>query len=255
VTLPVADILQPLEDIASALIKFLHDDLAFGWGMAIVGLTVIVRLAILPLTYKQVKSMNALRALQPQMKEVQEKYKDDRQRQQQELMKFFKEHNVSPFSSCWPLLLQLPVFFALFQVLRGGGEINELISDSAQAGWLFIGNLAEKAQGPELLVLIVVYVASQLSSTMVMGMAMEGSQKYFMYILPVAFVPIIITFPAGLILYWITTNLWTLGQQLVVRRIAPPLPVAAAGASGGSAAVTEKRKPPAPPRKRKRRHR
>ena len=113
-----ADILQPLEDAADAILVFLHDELGFGWGMSIVGMTVIVRLAILPLTIKQIKSMNALRELQPQMKEIQEKYKDDKQRMKQEMMKFYKENKVNPFASCLPLLLQLPVFLALFRLLR-----------------------------------------------------------------------------------------------------------------------------------------
>ena len=249
--LPLANVLQPLIDVADALMKFLHDGLGFGWGMSIVGLTVIVRLAILPLTLKQVKSMNAMKALQPRMKEIQQKYKDDRQRQQQEMMKFYRENNVNPLSSCLPLLLQLPVFFALFQLLRSS-EFKQMIESSAQPGWLFISNLAQKATGSELAILLVLYVGSQLASSVVMAVATDGPQKFLMFGLPFIFVPIIVRFPAGLIVYWITTNLWTFGQQLAVRRIAPPVPVAGpAAALAGVDGV----KPPPPPKKRKRRRR
>jgi YidC/Oxa1 family membrane protein insertase len=105
-----ASILRPLENAAEAILLFLHDDVGFGWGMSIVGMTVIVRMAILPLTIKQIKSMNALRELQPQVKEIQEKYKEDRQRMNQEMMKFYKENKINPLASCLPLVAQLPVF-------------------------------------------------------------------------------------------------------------------------------------------------
>jgi YidC/Oxa1 family membrane protein insertase len=249
----LGSILQPLENVASGVMKFLHDDVGFGWGMSIVGLTVIVRLVLLPLTLKQIRSMNAMRALQPQMKEIQEKYKDDRQRMNQEMMKFYRENKVNPLASCLPLVLQLPVFIALFQSLKKGSEINDLISQSAQPGWLFITNLADKAHGGELLALIILYVGSQLASSVVMSVAIDGNQKFLMFGLPFIFVPLIIGFPAGLIVYWITTNVWTFGQQVVVRRVAPPVPVAGPAAAlvdGGSAKA-----PPPPPKRKKRRRR
>ena len=115
-----ANILQPLIDaVRLRCSRTLHDDVGLSWGLSIVVLTVIVRLAILPLTIKQIKSMNALRALQPQIKEIQEKYKGDRQRMNQEMMRFYKENKVNPFASCLPLLLQLPVFMSLFYLLKG----------------------------------------------------------------------------------------------------------------------------------------
>ncbi|MEX0993126.1 MAG: YidC/Oxa1 family membrane protein insertase [Solirubrobacterales bacterium] len=244
--------IQPLVNVADTIITWLHDDVGFGWGMAIVGLTVIVRLAILPLTLKQVKSMNAMRALQPQMKEIQQKYKDDTQRRNQEMMKFYRTNNVNPLSSCLPLLLQLPVFFALFELLRSA-EFKAQIEASAEQGWLFVPNLAEKATGTELVVLLVLYVGSQLASSIVMAIATDGTQRFLMFGLPFIFVPFIISFPAGLIVYWITTNFWTFGQQIVVRRIAPPVPVAA-----GAAALVDsgpEKAPPPPPKKKKRRRR
>jgi YidC/Oxa1 family membrane protein insertase len=257
-----ADILQPLEDAADAILVFLHDDVGFGWGMAIVGMTVIVRLAILPLTIKQVKSMNALRELQPQVKELQAKYKDDRQRMQQEMMKFYKENQVNPFSSCLPLLLQLPVFFALFRLLNSQ-EFKDQLQQSGEQGWLFIDNLAEPATGATLIVLMALYIGSQMAATLVMSATADKTQQRIMLLLPLAFAAIIPSFPAGLIVYWITTNFWTFGQQVVVRKIAPPPhPVSAqpagataAVAAGGGTASAPGRKPPPPPRKKKRRRR
>src|SRR5919204_4961789 len=109
-----ANVLQPLIDVCDAILQFFHDELGFGWGAAIVGMTVVIRIAILPLTFKGVKGMQEMQRLQPEMKRLQERYKDDKQRQQQELMKFYREHGVNPLGSCLPLVLQLPFFFSLF---------------------------------------------------------------------------------------------------------------------------------------------
>jgi YidC/Oxa1 family membrane protein insertase len=255
-----ADILQPLEDIANTILVFLHDQIGFGWGMSIVGMTVIVRIAIIPLTIKQIKSMNALRELQPEVKALQEKHKDDKQRMQQEMMKFYKENQVNPFASCLPLLLQLPVFFALFRLLRSD-KFKEELAKSGEQGWLFIDNLAHKETGAALVVLLVLYIGSQMGASLVMSATADKTQQRIMLLLPLAFAAIIPSFPAGLIVYWITTNFWTLGQQIVVRKIAPPphavsaQPAGAAAAVGGGTAAVPGRKPPPPPRKKKRRRR
>jgi YidC/Oxa1 family membrane protein insertase len=249
-----ASILQPLEDAAEWILLLFHDHLAFGWGMSIVAMTVVVRLAILPLTIKGIRSMNALRALQPQMKEIQEKYKSDKQRQQQEMMKFYKENQINPLGSCLPLLLQIPVFLALFRLLRSD-EFTQTVQNSPPTGWLFINDLTEKATGSDLWILIVLYVGSQLGASIVMAStATDRNQRFIFMGLPFLFVPIIVNFPAGLIVYWITTNFWTFGQQVVVRKVAPPPQLAPAVAGGASQAVAEKaKKPPPPPRKKKRR--
>jgi YidC/Oxa1 family membrane protein insertase len=265
-----ADILQPLEDAADAILVFLHDQVGFGWGMSIVGMTVIVRLAILPLTIKQIKSMNALRELQPQVKVIQEKYKEDKQRMNQEMMKFYRENKVNPLASCLPLLLQLPVFLALFRLLRSD-EFKNRLAESAHQGWVFIDNLAEPATGPELIVLLALYIGSQMAATLVMSVTADKTQQRIMLLLPLAFAAIIPNFPAGLIVYWITTNFWTFGQQVVVRKIAPPpqvVPIAGGGNSGdgsrkgapkgaakGTADAERRAAPPPPPRKKKKRRR
>jgi YidC/Oxa1 family membrane protein insertase len=254
--MPFATVLQPLIDAADAILLFLHDDLGFGWGMSIVGMTVIVRLAIVPLTIKQIKSMNALRELQPQLKEIQEKHKSDRQRMNQEMMRFYKENKVNPFASCLPLLLQLPVFLALFYLLRGSEFRDRLEAVSGSQDWLFINDLAQKATGVDLVILLVLYIGSQMGASLVMSVTMDKTQQRIMLLLPIAFAVIIPSFPAGLIVYWITTNFWTLGQQIVVRKIAPPVPLTPAPAGAGAVAGGNPNKaPPPPPRKKKRRRR
>jgi YidC/Oxa1 family membrane protein insertase len=253
----LANIFQPLIDAADALILFLHDNVGLDWGWSIVGLTVIVRLAILPLTLKQVKSMNALRALQPQIKQIQEKHKGDRQAMNQAMMGFYKENQVNPFASCLPLLLQLPVFMSLFFLLKGA-EFKDRLEASGETHFLFINNLAEKATGPDLVILMVLFVVSQMASTLVMSATADKTQQRIMLLLPLAFAAFVPNFPAGLIVYWVTTNFWTLGQQVVVRKLSPPPPAVGAAApalalaDGGTAPA---KKPPPPPRKKKRRRR
>jgi YidC/Oxa1 family membrane protein insertase len=253
--LPDANILQPLIDVANAVLKFFHDNAGLSWGMSIIALTVCTRAILIPLTYKQLKGMRALQALQPQIKELQEKYKNDKQRMQQEMMRFYKENKVNPFASCIPLVAQLPVFITLFYVLR-----HELPPDMGceaaghcaayGAEFLFINDLTAKATGAELIVLLVLYVGTQLISGMVMSLTADKSQRTMMFLLPLVFVPFILNFPAGLILYWITTNVWTIGQQFVIQKVVP-VPVAAT--PEGAAAIQAAKPPPKPPRKKKKR--
>lgn len=253
--LPAANILQPLIDVANGVLQFFHDNIGLSWGMSIIALTVVTRAVLIPLTYKQLKGMRALQALQPQIKELQEKYKNDKQRMQQEMMRFYKENKVNPLASCLPLIAQLPVFITLFYVLR-----HELPPDMGceaaghcsayGAEFLFIHDLTGKATGGELIALLILYVGTQLVSGMVMSVTADKSQRTMMFVLPLVFVPFIIKFPAGLILYWITTNFWTIGQAFVIQRIVPP-PVAATPA--GAAAIQAAKAPPPPPRKKKKR--
>jgi YidC/Oxa1 family membrane protein insertase len=251
--LPLANILQPLIDLANGVLQFFHDNVGLSWGMSIIALTIVTRALLIPLTYKQLKGMRALQALQPQIKELQEKYKNDKQRMQQEMMRFYKENKVNPFASCLPLLAQLPVFITLFFVLK-----NELPDDigceaghcSSEASFLFIHDLTAKAAGGELIALLILYVGTQLISGLVMSITADKSQRTMMFLLPLIFVPFILGFPAGLILYWITTNIWTIGQQFVIQKVVPAPVVATAG---GAAAIQAPKPPPRPPRKKKKR--
>jgi YidC/Oxa1 family membrane protein insertase len=253
-------VIKQLEDVADAVLTFFHDDVSLSWGLSIVALTFVTRAAILPLSVKQIRSMRALQAYQPQIKEIQEKYKDDRQRLQRELMGFYQENKINPFASCVPLILQIPVFIALYQLLRGNPFKSEVTGcpppfDSAFQQCLdanpvpfgFIDNLTEAATGAELAILIVLFIATQLAAGMVMMATADRQQRMLMFALPLIIVPFIISFPAGLVVYWISTNVWTLGQQYVVKRVMPP------PEKTTPEMVKAAKPPPPPPRKRKRR--
>lgn len=250
--IPAANILQPLIDIANEVLKFFHDDAGLSWGMSIIALTVLTRALLIPLTYKSLKGMRALQALQPQLKEIKEKYKNDQKRMQQEMMRFYQENKVNPFASCIPLLAQLPVFITLFYLLK-----NELPDDigckagecGGEASFLFISDLTAKAAGGELIALLILYVGTQLVSGLVMAVTADKNQRMLMLALPFIFIPFIITFPAGLVLYWITTNVWTIGQQYVIQRVVP------APAQPTPAQVAAAKPPPPPPKKKKKRRR
>jgi YidC/Oxa1 family membrane protein insertase len=241
VTLVLANVLQPLVDLNEAILKFFHDDVGFSWGWSIVALTVVIRLAILPLTYRQVRGMQQMQRLAPEMKKIQERFKDDKQRQQQELMKFYQDHGFNPLSSCLPLLLQLPFFISLYQLQRSASFKEDVGGD----GFLFIPHLTEKATGGALAALIILYIATQLGSSLVtMVNVQDKNQKRLFLALPFFFTLLIINFPAGLIVYWITTNLWTVGQQLAVRRFLPaPEPLdTSKGAKGDADAEPPKKR-------------
>jgi len=221
----IANVLQPLIDVCQAILEFWHDlidendNLSGSWGIAIILMTFTVRLAILPLTFKGVKSMQRLQTLQPAIKQIQERYKDDKQRMNQEVMAFYQREKVNPLGSCFPLLLQIPFFISLFYLLRSD-TFQRDIADNP--GFLWIDNLAEKVTDPVLLgVLIVLYVATQLAASAVTALSADPMQRRIMFALPFVFVIFIVNFEAGLILYWITTNVWTIGQQLLVKKLYP----------------------------------
>jgi YidC/Oxa1 family membrane protein insertase len=201
-----------------------------------------------------------MQRLTPEMKRVQAKYKEDKQRQQQELMKLYQEHGVNPFGSCLPLVAQLPVFIGLYYMLRTSlrGDIcpqtqphhfvhGHWVVNTAHtvpcgphngADFLFIPDLTNKATGGVLVALIILYVGTQLASSLMMTTPqMDRNQRLLMLGLPIVFVFIIIGFPAGVLVYWITTNLWTMGQQYFIRRRLGPMTPLAATADGDAAAA------------------
>jgi YidC/Oxa1 family membrane protein insertase len=291
--------LQPLIDFFEAILKFFHDTVGFGWGLSIIVMTLVVRACLLPLTLKQFHGMQRLAKVQPEIKRLQEKYKHDRERLNQEMMRFYRENKVNPFASCLPLVAQLPVFFSLFYMLRKDLRFDicpevqtaagappkppVICGPGGDAGFLFIPDLTDKATGAVLVVLIVLYVGSQLFSTLLMSTTTDRNQKMIMLALPFVFVIFVIQFPAGLLVYWITTNCWTIVQQAIVRkRLGPLRPPESAMAAVAQAEAEdkererEKRKtkerelvgssgrspssqgrpagpPPAPPRKKKKR--
>jgi YidC/Oxa1 family membrane protein insertase len=220
--------LHPLEHAMRGVLDWFHTTLHLPWAWAIVATTVVVRMILVPLTVRQIHSMQNLQRFAPQMKEIQKKYKGDKQKQNEELMKFYRENNINPAASCLPMLLQFPVFIALYYALRGFA--NEPASKHpGSLSWLhFVPSIAAHTTsfwGGY--ILLVVYVASQMASTLYMSATVDKMQRRLFMIMPLVFVFVIARFPAGLVLYWMTTNLWTVGQGLITRRLIPKTPAPA----------------------------
>ena len=249
-TLAVFVLLQPFVDLADAIINFFEGTIGVSWGVAIVGLTFAVRLMTLPLSLTGIRSMRRMQLVAPQLKEVQEKYKDDRERQQREMLALYREHGVNPLASCFPFLLQIPFFIAIYELLRSDAFATEVNDSGSSTSFLFIENILEKPQGAETVILIVLFISTTVATflyTTATTQTATGAQRYIFLALPVLFAPLIISQPAGLGLYWIATNIWSLGQQVVVQRIMPmPTPPS----PEERAAV---KPPPPPPRKKKKR--
>jgi YidC/Oxa1 family membrane protein insertase len=217
----LAGILTPIEDLLTTLLTWFHDTLGLPWAWSIVALVILVRMLLVPISVRQIHSMQNLQAHAPEMKEIQQRFKHDKQRQNEELMKFYRENKINPAASCLPIVLQIPIFISLFYVLRDFE--NEIFPKFPESSLQFLGlvDITEPTKdgwGP---VLLVVYVASQLTSSYFMSATMQKSQRILMLVLPVVFIPFILNFPAGLMVYWLTTNLWTTGQGIVTRQLMP----------------------------------
>ena len=257
-------IISQLETVMRHVLNWFHSNLGLTWAWSIVATTVVVRMLLVPLTIRQIHSMQNLQKHAPQMKEIQKKYKHDRQKQNEELMKFYRENKINPAASCLPLLFQFPVFIALYYVLRNFAKEAEVPGHHlGDLSWLhFIPSIADPTTAHwGGFVLLVVYVGSQMASTLYMSATVDKTQRIIFMLMPLVFVFVIAHFPAGLVLYWMTTNLWTVGQGLITRRLVPKTPVGAVekrssrtppkegpsddGGSAGNGATPEPR-PPAP---------
>src|SRR5580765_7035679 len=218
-------ILSPLENAVRWLLERFHYDVGVTWAWAIVGTTLVVRILLVPLAVRQIHSMQALQKHAPEMKEIQKKYKGDRQKMNEEMMRFYKENHINPAASCFPLLAQAPVFIALYFVLK---NFSKHVPPGSDLSWLhFVPNITAKANSHwSGYVLLAVYAASQIFSTYFMSQAMDKTQRRIMMILPLVFITVIAHFPVGLVIYWVTTNLWTVGQGLITRRLVPKTPPA-----------------------------
>ena len=214
--------LGPVEDVLTALLEWLHASIGLTWGISIVVLTAIIRFLMVPLTVKQIHSMQKLQAFAPELKALQQKYKHDKQRQQQEVMAFYRENKVNPLASCLPILLQLPIFFALFFVLRDFEEEVYPKYPGSDLGFLgIVPSITEPLTSHwSGYLLLVIYVASQVGSTLLTPIQ-DKRQRYIFLALPIVAIFFVIHFPTGLMLYWSTTNLWTVGQGLITRRFMP----------------------------------
>jgi YidC/Oxa1 family membrane protein insertase len=257
----LANIFQPLIDFFEWILLRFHDLLG-SWGWSIVAMTIVVRACLLPLTFKQFKSMQSLATHAPEMKKLQERYKNDKERLNQEMMKFYRENKINPFASCLPLVAQLPVFLSLFYMLRtdlrydicpevqtahGAPPASPVpCGPGGDAQFLFIPDLTNKATGAVLIALIVLYVGSQLASTLLMSTTTDRTQRMIFAALPFFFVLFIVRFPAGLLVYWITTNLWTIVQQLIIRKRLGPIRPPGQEGMGSLGDLLRGGRPPAP---------
>jgi YidC/Oxa1 family membrane protein insertase len=212
-----------------------------------VSLVILIRICLIPLFVKQIKATRAMQTLQPEMKKIQERYKNDRQRQSEEMMKLYKETGTNPLSSCLPILAQSPFFFALYHVLNSIasndtiGVINDRLLESAQKAHIFGAPLAAKftdssdkveALGSSItdvrIVTAIMIILMSLSQFYTQRQLMTKNvdttvktpfmqqQKMLMYVFPVIFAVFGINFPVGVLVYWLTTNVWTMGQQMYV---------------------------------------
>ncbi len=242
----VAGILTPIENVLADVIDWLgpHGFVGLPWAWSIVALTVMVRTLLVPLTVKQIHSMQNLQRHAPEMKEIQRKFKHDKQKMNAELMAFYKENRINPAASCLPILLQIPIFLSLYFLLKNFTETtNYQPGDNLE--WLGLVNILEKASvgwGP---LLVVIYLVSQLASTYFMSATVDRTQRMIFFALPFLFVPFVINFKSGLVLYWVTTNLWTVGQGVVTRRLVPRTKVAPQKKSSRTP-PKETQEPPAP---------
>lgn len=250
-------LLNPLYDAVSWIILQFHklfspmfgEDSGWAWGLSIVCLVVLIRICLIPLFVKQIRATRNMQILQPKIKEIQNRYKNDKERQSQEMMKLYKETGTNPLSSCLPILVQMPFFFALFHVLNrvsGGrtvGVLSQADVDSAKEAHIFgaplaakftdsadkIANLAADQTTVRIVtvVMILLMSASQfitqrqlmVKNTDPVAMAANPfaqQQKILMYVFPIMFAVFGVNFPVGVLLYWLTTNVWTMGQQLFV---------------------------------------
>ncbi|MDX3521005.1 membrane protein insertase YidC [Streptomyces scabiei] len=244
ITTPVSWVIVQFHKVYGAIFG---PDTGWAWGLSIVSLVILIRICLIPLFVKQIKATRAMQTLQPEMKKIQERYKNDKQRQSEEMMKLYKETGTNPLSSCLPILAQSPFFFALYHVLNSIanndtiGVINQSLLESAQKAHIFGAPLAAKftdstadvvALDASLTtvrivtaVMIVLMSASQFYTqrqlmtknvdTTVKTPFMQ-QQKMLMYVFPVMFAVFGINFPVGVLVYWLTTNVWTMGQQMYV---------------------------------------
>ena len=213
-------IISQLETVMKHVLNWFHYNAGFTWAWSIVAVTVVVRMLLVPLTIKQIHSMQSLQKHAPQMKEIQKKYKHDKQKQNEELMKFYRENKINPAASCLPMVAQFPVFISLYLVLK---HFSKHIPPGSDLSWLhFVPNITAPANSSwSGYVLLAVYAGSQICSTYFMSTSMDKIQRRIMMFIPLIFITVIAHFPTGLVIYWVTTNLWTVGQGLVTRQMMP----------------------------------
>lgn len=261
----MSDLWTSLIAFLGSILRFFHEIAepatgSYSWGIAIILLTVAVRVVLLPLAVKQINSMRAMQALQPEIKKIQKKYKTDRnemrtnpekyraqrQKQQEEMMALYKEHSVNPASGCLPLLAQAPIFFALFSLLRN----RELFPEFDDAGFFLVDQLSAAANTaaarPGALILLALMGVTTFVSqkqTMARNPSVEAQpqQKILLYVMPGMLVVFGWQLPVGVLLYWVTTNAWTMVQQWFMFRNVNPTQEATASNTSAKAGADVQR--------------
>lgn len=215
---PIVQVLEnlfsPLTNMFGSALEFFHS-LGAPWWASIVILTVIVRSVLFPLTVKQVKSMRAMQDLKPEMDKLRAKYKGNRQKQQEEITKLYQERKVNPLGGCLPLVVQMPIFITMFYVIRGFNQTHETFSSG---GILWFKDLTV---ADPYYVLPVLSALTMLAASQITSQNIDPQQRWLMRILPVVFTLFLLHFPAGLFMYWITSNLVTLGQNYLIYNHGP----------------------------------
>jgi len=206
----ILELLKPIQTVIEYVIVFLYQNVVQSYGVVIILLTIIVRIVLTPLTISQTRSMAKMQKMQPKLKEIQKKYKDNKQKIQEKTMEFYKENNVNPLAGCLPLLLQMPIFFALFQALRSPSERVTGIVESFKFLWMDLN------QPDPYYVLVILMVATMFLTTKMT--TTDPKQSIITYVMPVVFGFISIRLPSGILVYWVTTNVWSIGQQWIVNR-------------------------------------
>ncbi len=217
-------IFSPLTNLLGSGLELFH---GYGapWWLSIAILTVIVRSILFPLTVRQVKSMRAMQDLKPEMDKIRAKYKDNKQQQQEEIMKLYQDRKVNPFGSCLPLLIQMPIFITMFYVIRGFGATHDSFTSG---GVLWFQDLS--MHDPYYL-LPVISAMTMLAASEITSKHVDAQQRWMMRILPVVFTVFLLNFPAGLFMYWIPSNLVTLVQNYLIYNHGPGRRVATDGAA------------------------
>ena len=225
----IADFFQnlfgPVVSVLGAVLLYFHQTLGTPWWLSIVLLTVIVRSLLFPLTVKQVRSMRAMQDLKPHMDRVRAQFKDNPQRQREEMAKVYQEQGVNPLGGCLPILVQMPIFIGIFYVIRqfggyslGGRTVDAQYPSFHEGGILWFQNLSNA--DPTYL-LPIISAATMLAATEITAKHIDPQQRWLMRLLPIGFTIFLLNFPAGLFVYWITSNLVTLGQNFVIYNYGP----------------------------------
>lgn len=220
-------VFAPLTGALGWALEYVHA-LGAPWWLSIAILTVVVRTVLFPLTVRQVKSMRAMQDLKPDMDRIRAQYKDNRQKQQEEIMKLYQERQVNPFGSCFPLLVQMPIFITMFYVIRGFGDTHPSFTSG---GILWFQDLS--AYDP-FYVLPVLSALTMLAASEITSKHIDPQQRWIMRTLPVVFTIFLLTFPAGLFMYWITSNLVTLVQNYVIYNHGPGRRPSGSGSGSGT---------------------